>query len=414
MRKIFFHVDVNSAYLSWEATKRKILNPNSTDLRDIPSVISGNPEKRSGIVLAKSTKAKQCGVITGESIYHALKKCPTLKVVPCDFDLYLEYSSKFINFLGRYSPDVYQYSIDEAFVDMTGMQKIFGDPISCANSMRERIYKELGFTINIGISSNMVLAKMASDFEKPNMTHTLFPDEIEEKMWPLPVGDLFFVGRRTRDKLKRIGIYTIGDLAKSDPKILREIFKKHGDVIYNHANGIDGYEFIHTDIKNKSVGNSTTTSFDITSINEASYVILSLCETVCSRLRKKGLKSSVVSIEIVYMDFKRSHMQMKLPIKTNNVSDIYKASISLFEKLWNKNPVRHIGVNTSKAEKEDNLQLSFFDQISTKEEKLYRAMDNIRNKYGNDSIYRARFLKGNLSHMEGGSSVNKKDGIVLM
>lgn len=414
MRKIFFHVDVNSAYLSWEATKRKILNPNSTDLRDIPSVISGNPEKRSGIVLAKSTKAKQCGVITGESIYHALKKCPTLKVVPCDFDLYLEYSSKFINFLGRYSPDVYQYSIDEAFVDMTGMQKIFGDPISCANSMRERIYKELGFTINIGISSNMVLAKMASDFEKPNMTHTLFPDEIEEKMWPLPVGDLFFVGRRTRDKLKRIGIYTIGDLAKSDPKMLREIFKKHGDVIYNHANGIDGYEFIHTDIKNKSVGNSTTTSFDITSINEASYVILSLCETVCSRLRKKGLKSSVVSIEIVYMDFKRSHIQMKLPIKTNNVSDIYKASISLFEKLWNKNPVRHIGVNTSKAEKEDNLQLSFFDQISTKEEKLYRAMDNIRNKYGNDSIYRARFLKGNLSHMEGGSSVNKKDGIVLM
>lgn len=414
MRKIFFHMDVNSAYLSWEATKRKILYPNSTDLRDIPSVISGNPEKRSGIVLAKSTKAKQCGVITGESIYHALKKCPTLKVVPCDFDLYLEYSSKFIDFLGRYSPDVYQYSIDEAFVDMTGMQKIFGDPISCANSMRERIYKELGFTINIGISSNMVLAKMASDFEKPNMTHTLFPDEIEEKMWPLPVGDLFFVGRRTRDKLKRIGIYTIGDLAKSDPKMLRGIFKKHGDVIYNHANGIDGYEFLHTDIKNKSVGNSTTTSFDITSINEASYVILSLCETVCSRLRKKGLKSSVVSIEIVYMDFKRSHMQMKLPIKTNNVSDIYKASISLFEKLWNKNPVRHIGVNTSKAEKEDNLQLSFFDQISTKEEKLYRAMDNIRNKYGNDSIYRARFLKGNLSHMEGGSSVNKKDGIVLM
>lgn len=414
MEKIIFHVDVNSAYLSWEAARRLKENPRAMDLRSVPSVVSGNPEKRSGIVLAKSTRAKEFGIKTGEPTACAIRKCPSLLIVPCDFDLYLEYSSKFIKFLRNYSPDVYQYSIDEAFVDMTGMQKIFGDPISCANSMRERIYKELGFTINIGISNNMVLAKMAGDLKKPNMTHTLFPDEIEKKMWPLPVGDLFFVGRRTRDKLKRIGIYTIGDLAKSDPKMLRRIFKKHGDVIYNHANGIDGYEFLHTDIKNKSVGNSTTTSFDITSINEASYVILSLCETVCSRLRKKGLKSSVVSIEIVYMDFKRSHMQMKLPLKTNNVSDIYKASMSLFEKLWNKNPVRHIGVNTSRAEKENNLQLSFFEQISTKEEKLYRAMDDIRNKYGNDSVYRARFLGGELSHMEGGSSTNKKNGIILM
>ena len=197
---IVFHIDVNSAFLSWEAVNRakKGMEP---DLRTIPSAIGGDMAKRHGVILAKSIPAKQYNVRTGESIMEARKKCPNLLIISPNHKLYKKYSNAFMDILREYTPDVEQFSIDEAFMDMTGTQLLFGEPIAAANQIKDRIKKELGFTVNVGISSNKLLAKMASDFQKPDLVHTLFPDEIRTKMWGLPVSDLFFVGRVTTKKL---------------------------------------------------------------------------------------------------------------------------------------------------------------------------------------------------------------------
>lgn len=414
LEKIFFHVDVNSAYLSWEAARRNNSNKSEIDIRSIPSVVSGDPNRRSGIVLAKSVPAKKFGIKTGEPIYSARKKCPELYIVPADFDLYVECSNNLIKILKDYSPDVYQYSIDEAFVDMTGTEKLFGNPVDCANALRERVKRELGFSINIGISNNMVLAKMAGDFSKPDKTHTLFKYEIEEKLWPLPIEDLFFVGRKTAEKLKNMGITKIGDLAKSDLNFIKKHLKSIGEIIYNHANGRDGYTFLKDKVKNKSIGNSTTTTFDISDKEVANRLMLSLCETVCARLRKKQMSARVVSVEIVDMNFKRMHMQKKLNKKTNLLNDIYQIACEIFVELWNGIPLRHLGVSASHIESTEESQLSFFDTTYSKEDMLYKAVDEIREKYGEDSVIRASFLEGDIGHMEGGTSKNKKNGIVYL
>lgn len=400
--KIYFHVDVNSAYLSWEAARRNRENRDEKDLREIASAVSGDPSKRSGIILAKSQIAKQFGVKTGEAVEISKRKCPQLYIVAADFDLYIEYSNKLIELLKEYSPNVYQYSIDEAFMDMTGTERLFGPAKECADLIRERIKNELGFTVNIGVGNNMVCAKMAGEFSKPDKTHTLFKDEIERKLWPLEVEDLFFVGKKTASKLRNLGFQTIGDIANADIDFLRRRLKKYGEVIHRHSNGIDGMEFFKEEVKNKSVGNSTTTANDITDINYANQLILSLCETVCARLRKKDMKAGVVSIEIVDMNFKRISRQKKLSMATNSVNTIYREACRLFAENWDKTPVRHIGVTTSQVKDKRVEQMNFFDMTSSKEEKLYKAVDDIREKYGLNSIQRATFIEGKISNMEGG------------
>ncbi|WP_101773189.1 Y-family DNA polymerase [Peptostreptococcus faecalis] len=412
--KVFFHIDVNSAFLSWEAARRIKENSDSIDLRNIASAVSGDPKKRSGIILAKSSIAKKFGVKTGEPVHLAKRKCPELYLVPADFNLYIESSNAMIRFLNKYSPHVYQYSIDEAFIDMTGTQRLFGDPITCANSMREKIKEELGFTINIGISDNMVLAKMAGDFSKPDKTHTLFKNEIEEKMWPIPIEELFFVGRKTAGELRKMGIETIGDLAKMDINYIKRKLKKHGEVIHNHANGLDGYNFLGEKAKNKSVGNSTTTAFDISDLGTAKHLILSLSETVCARLRKKDMMAGVVSLEIVDINFKKNSAQKKLKRRSNTVNAIYSTACEIFLDIWDGKPIRHIGVGTSKVESKEEDQLNFFEYTFSKEEKLYKAVDDIRDKYGDDSLKRASFLESEFRHMEGNKSKKKKDGIVYL
>lgn len=413
--KVFFHIDVNSAYLSWEAANRKKMNIGGPDLINIPSAVAGNPERRSGIILAKSQSAKKFGIKTGEPVGIARTKCPNIYLVPPNFDLYVEYSNLLMDFLRTYSPSVYQYSIDEAFVDMTGTQRLFGNPMDCADTIRQRVREELGFTINVGVSDKMVLAKIAGDFSKPDKTYTLFQSEIEEKMWPLPIEDLFFVGRKTSKKLRSLGIETIGQLANTDINFMKRHFKKHGLVIHNHANGMDGYDFFQkTTANNRSVGNSTTTSSDIYSFEEARHWILALSETVCARLRRKNFTAAVVSVELVDRDFKRGQAQKSLGFRTNRVSDIYEAACEIFKSLWWGKPIRHIGIATSKVQGKNSNQLSFFNQLSSKEEKLYTAMDDIRAKYGDDSIKRASFLRGEADHMEGGTSKNKKNGLVYL
>jgi len=394
LEKVIFHVDVNSAFLSWEAVHR-LQAGETIDLRNIPSAVAGDKNKRHGIILAKSTLAKQCGVQTGEPIGDALKKCPNLTLVPPNHYLYQEYSEKFIEILNDFSPSVEKYSIDEAYCDMTGMSVLFGTPLQAANRIKEKIRTELGFTVNIGISTNKLLAKMASDFKKPDMIHTLYPEEVEAKMWILPVGELFFVGRSTVKKLNNLGIFTIGELANTDVEVLKAHLKKHGEVIHSFANGIDTSIISREEVKNKGYGNSTTISFDVEDESTAKMILLSLAETVSARLRQDNMVANVVSVSIVDYEFHNSSHQTTLLSPTHGTDDIHKVACILFDELWDGTPIRNLGIQTSKVVSEDmEKQMNLFGvETDEKKEKLDQAIDCIRNRYGSSAIQRASLAK---------------------
>jgi DNA polymerase-4 len=311
--------------------------------------------------------------------------------------------------LRRYSQNVEQYSVDEAYLDMTNSVSLFGSPVVVANEIKDTIYGELGFTVNVGISSNKLLAKMAGDLKKPNLVHTCFPDEVEEKLWPLPVSELFYVGRATTKKLFTIGIKTIGDLANTDIDILKSILKKHGELIWCFANGIDVTDVIPVAPSNKGYGNSKTIAFDVTDITVAEMILLSLCETISTRLRNDNVKISCVSVSIVYSDFTHISHQCRID-PTNITNEIHKTSCHLFRSLWCNAPVRNLGVHTSKVTEDDGIQqLDLFQK-----DKLVRlatvekTIDKIRLKYGDDSIMRGSFLNTPIRHMTGGISIEKK------
>jgi DNA polymerase-4 len=390
MEKVIFHIDVNSAFLSWEAVHRLQLGE-TLDLREIASAVAGDKNKRHGIILAKSTQAKQYGVQTGEPITDALKKCPKLTLVPPNHGLYHEYSEQFINVLKEYSPVVEKYSIDEAYCDMTGMESLFGEPLQAAHRIKDRIRGDLGFTVNIGISTNKLLAKMASDFKKPDLVHTLYPDEIMDKMWCLPVGELFFVGRSTVKKLNNLGIYTIGELAGMDVEILKAHFKKHGEVIHSFANGWDTSVITREEVKNKGYGNSTTISFDVEDESTAKMILLSLAESVAMRLRKDDVMANVVSVSIVDNEFRNSSHQTTLLSPTHNTDDVHRTACQLFDELWDGSPIRNLGIQTSKVISDDSArQMNLFGIHSDdKKEKLDQAIDQIRNRFGTSAIQRA-------------------------
>ncbi len=393
LEPLIFHIDVNSAFLSWEAFYRINELGEDTDLRNIPSAIGGNQETRHGIILAKSTSAKKYGVQTGEPIVNALKKCPNLTIVPPNYPLYVKSSNSFIDLLKVYAPVVEQYSIDEAFLDMTGTSKLYSDPIAFAHMLKDKIKNELGFTVNIGISRNKLLAKMASDFEKPDKVHTLFPDEIEEKLWPLHIGDLFFVGPSTAKKLINLGIHTIGDLAKTDLDLIRSHLKKHGEIIWNYANGIDTYGIKKGHVANKGYSHDITLPFDVTDPDTAKHFILSICETLAARIRADKAYIGVVAISIVDNEFNQTSKQISLPASTDITEQIYKEAASLFDSAWNGTPIRLLSVHTSKATNENYQQINMFDtEKFEKFSKLNSAIDSIRSKYGEKSIQRASLM----------------------
>ena len=410
--KIIFHVDVNSAFLSWEAAYRVDVLGESLDLRDVPSVIGGDEEKRHGIVLAKSTPAKKYNILTAEPLVSARKKCPELIIVKPDFEVYVEYSRKFIELLNKFAPKVEQYSIDEVWCDMTGTQNLYGDPVTAANNLKDKIYAELGFTVNIGISENRLLAKMAGDFEKPNRIHTLFPNEIKEKMWPLPVRELFFVGRSTERKLNNLGIRTIGQLANTDLALLKSHFKKHGEVIYNYANGRDYMLPLNDHQSNKGYSNSITVPSDISEYDTAKQILLSLSETVASRLRTDKVKASCLAVSVVDCEFNYSTHQRQMKNPTNITNELYQSACEIFLELWDmKIPVRQLGVHSSKVSATDFHQYNLFDDMTQHDKlsKLDKAVDSIRNKYGEDALMRASFLQSEVSHMTGGISKEKRN-----
>ncbi len=396
MKKIIFHIDVNSAFLSWEAADRKRKGEVGVDLRDIPSAIGGDKSKRHGIILAKSTLAKNNGVKTGESIVEAMKKCPDLTIVPPNHKLYQEYSAAFMDILRDYTPDIEQYSIDEAFMDMTGTERLFGAPEKAANDIKNRIREELGFTVNVGISDNKLLAKMASDFEKPDKVHTLYTDEIETKMWPLPVSDLLYVGKSTTNALAKLGIHTIGELAKTDVEILRSNLKKQGEAIWKFANG-KNMSMVETEPEaNKGYGNSTTIAFDVSDESTAKMVLLSLAEKVAGRIREDSVVAESVSVTIKDFNLQKCSHQMMLDSQTNLTSEIHDAACKLFDELWDGTPIRLLGVQVGKVSRETaSRQISLFDNTNyEKLEAVDKAVDSIRNKYGSGAIKRAVFMKG--------------------
>lgn len=412
--KVIFHIDVNSAFLSWEAVYRLHHLDGHLDIRTIPSAIGGDIEKRHGIILAKSGPAKKYNIQTGEPVTDALKKCPNLYLAPPNYTLYEKSSAAFMEILREYSPCVEQYSIDEAFMDMTGTSLLFGDPVFAATTIKNRIREQLGFTVNVGVSSNKLLSKMASDFEKPDKVHTLYPDQIPWKLWPLPVSDLFFVGRATEKKLKLLGIKTIGDLAMTDVKILRLHLKKHGQVIWNFANGIDTASVISTPPPNKGYGNSTTISFDVSDKNTAYTVLLSLAETVGRRVRADDVQIQVISVGIRYFDLSYQSHQKIMDSPSDITNEIWHTACQCFDELWDGTPIRHLGIHTSKVQKKEEFrQLTLFDDEKSmrpeKLQKLDRAMDEIRTRFGSDSVKRATFLKDErIDHLSGGISREKR------
>ncbi len=392
-----FHIDVNSAYLSWEAVWR-LQHGETLDLRDIPAIVGGDVKKRHGIVLAKSIPAKAYGIQTGETVYSAVQKCPSLVSVAPHYERYVKASDAMVEIVREYSPYVQRYSVDEVFVDYKGTQ----DPVEVADEIRIRMRETLGFTVNIGIGENKLLAKVASDFKKPDRVHTLYREEIAKKMWPLPVRDLFMVGSRTERKLNARGIFTIGDLAQLDRDYILHWLKKPGLLIWEYANGIESSQVLNHGAPPKSIGNSTTTSFDVETEEDALLVLLGLTETVCMRLRAHQMYTRLVSVHFKNYSFVPYGRERTLYSATDCTQSIYRMVKTLFRELWQGEPLRQLGVTVGRLAPNDRTQLSFFESWDEKAVQMDRTVDHVRSDYGQTALYRSSFLGSGIHPVIGG------------
>ena len=392
MERIIFHIDVNNAFLSWTAVK--LLNEGyPVDIRNVPSIIGGDESKRHGIVLAKSPVAKKYGIVTAETLYQARKKCPSLKTYSSDYKYYKEMSSKLFNYVSNFSPDIEKFSIDECFVDMSGTHYLYDDLISLAYKMKDEIYSKFGFTVNIGIGNNKLCAKMASDFEKPNKVHTLFMNEIKDKMWPLPINDLFMVGKKTSEKLVKMGLKTIGNVANCDPNFLTKEFKSFGVEIWNHANGIDDSIVDSSVSLNKSVSVSLTLDHDSDDIDYLKKVLLKQVDDVGRSLRRKKLYATVVTVTYKTFDFASYSKQITLENAICSNKEIYDSVIDILYKSWNFEKIRNIGIRLSGLVEEKIVQNDLFNQNNGDYDKVQFALDKIKDKYGSDIINPASLLQ---------------------
>lgn len=392
MERKILHVDVNNAFLSWTAVDL-LKKGYQIDIRTIPSIVGGDEERRSGIVLAKSPIAKKFGVVTGEPIYFAKKKCNKLEVFPCNFENFNKYSNNLYKLLLEYTDQIERFSIDECFLDMTHF--LAGRKLEdVAKEINQRVEQELGFTVNIGVSSNKLLAKMASDFEKPNKIHTLYEYEIEDKMWPLPVSELFMIGKKTVPKLHNLRIKTIGDLARTDKEFIIKRFGKFGLTMWNYANGIDDSEVNNKFELPKSIGNSVTLPNDLSDIEEINKIILALCEQVSYRLRKYDLIANTVNVQLRNKDFSDYSHQKHLKYSTSSTKEILETAKEILKEMYKGEPIRLVGVRVDNLENKDEVQMSFFtDKNEQKQEKIDNVLDILKNKYGYNSITRAGKLE---------------------
>ena len=396
MNRLIFHIDVNSAFLSWESVRR--VKQGLPDLRNVPACIGGDPKKRTGIVVAKSIPAKKYGVQTGEPVAMALRKCPDLVIAKSDFELYIKCSRAFKEICASYAPVMESFSIDEVFLDMTGTSLIYPDPVRTAHEIKDKIRNELGFTVNVGISTNKLLAKMASDFEKPDKVHTLFPEEIPMKMWPLPVRDLLFLGKASEKKLTEAGIHTIGDMAHTrEAEIQTLLGNKAGHQLWQYACGIDDSPVRAQPEEAKGFSVETTFNDDIVSVEQVLPILLEQCDVVATRMRRKEKKCTSVSVTFRTLDFRNKSHQTTLPNATDMTDEIYKNAKKLFIESWKGEPLRLIGVALTNLTDESFEQMSLFEDNEQKERhrKLDATMDAIRQKFGNDKITRASIMNSN-------------------
>ena len=413
MSSVIFHIDVNSAYLSWTAAE-KLKNGAAQDLREIPSIIGGDQKSRHGVVLAKSVPAKKYGIRTGEPVANAFRKCPNLVMEPPDHKMYRQKSAMLMEYLRSFTTKIEQVSVDECYMDFTEIASQYASPVSAAFQIKDSIREKFGFTVNIGISSNKLLAKMASDFEKPDKVHTLFPEEVLLKMWPLPIGELFMAGRSSVETLRKLEIQTIGDLAKADPKLIELHLKSHGKMLWEFANGIDHSEVQPEQSEAKGVGNSTTLSEDAATVEEAMKVFYKLAKSVGARLRKAGQRAGMVSMEIKYYDFRTASHQKQLLKPTNEDQVLYETACQLFKEIWSGEPVRLLGIRTAKLSAESEPeQMTLFDMElpqppDEKHQRLNAAMEAIRKRYGNDAVKKASLMKKTDGKNDGKKKKNER------
>ena len=402
MEKQILHVDVNNAFLSWTAVEM-LKNGSEIDIREIPAIIGGDETKRSGIVLAKSMKAKECGIRTADTIYQAKLKCPGIKIYPSNFKIYRKYSDSLFKLLSEYTDKIERFSIDECFLDMT--EYLMKDTLlNKAYEINRRVREELGFTVNVGVAHNKLLAKMASDFTKPDRVHTLFEEEIETKMWPLSISELFMLGKKTVPKLLNMQIRTIGDLARANKDLLHKKFGKHGIMMWEYANGIDNSEVHFEKEKPKGIGNSITLPENITEIEQLEEIILALAEQVTFRLRKYDMLAKTVNVQLRTKDFQDTSHQKKLPKATSSTKEISKTAKELLKEMFHRPmAIRLVGLRVDNLEEKEQMQLSLFsDRNNEKQEKLDKVVDDLKNKYGYNKITRA-------GKMNAGNYLNLKD-----
>ena len=389
--RIIFHIDVNNAFLSWTAVYL-LNNGYDKDIRNIASVIGGDEDKRHGIVLAKSLVAKKYGIVTAETLVSARRKCPGLEIYPPNYEYYMEMSKKFYNYLKQYTPIIEQASIDECFLDLTGTKYLYDDILKLAYKIKNDIKKEYGFTVNVGIANNKLCAKMASDFLKPDKVHTLFDYEIKNKMWPLPVKDLLFVGKSSVSILEKINIKTIGDLAQTSPKILEKYFKNRVDDLIKSANGIDNSKVISDYGFNKCISISRTLEKDTKDAKLLKKVLLDMSNQVGLRARRHNLFSDTIAITYKTSSFKSYSNQTKLDVSINNTMEIYQNVLKLFKMIKIEEKIRSIGVRLSNLRPKVIEQISIFNK-DEKENDLQNLIDSINSKYQGTLVMPAIFFE---------------------
>lgn len=393
--RIIFHIDVNNAFLSWTAVQL-LEEGYNIDIRKIPAIIAGDESKRHGIVLAKSPIAKKYGIVTAETIYQAKMKCPNLKIFSPNHEIYQRKSKQLMSYLKAFTPIMEQFSIDECFLDMTGTKYLYDNYLELAYKIKDEIKEKFGFTVNVGIGNNKLCAKMASDFEKPDKVHTLLKNEIKEKLWPLPVNDLFMCGKKTSIELNKMNIYTIKDLAEYDFQKLEKKFKSQAKYLKQAAWGIDESKVEERKDKRQSISTTRTLPHDEENREKLKEVLFMQTEDVCRQLREKKLYASTIAI--IYKDkyFKSTTVQEQLENATDNTKEILKKINSLFEKSYNNIPIRLIGVRLANLTKYKNTQVSLFDteiDDNSKEESIQKTVDKINKKFGSSLIMTASIKK---------------------
>ncbi|NLK88634.1 MAG: DNA polymerase IV [Clostridiaceae bacterium] len=390
MSSVIFLVDMNAFFISCEMTRNR-------HLRGLPAAVAGDPDRRLGIILAANYEARALGVRTAMTVHEALRKCPKIKLVPPDHDFYLEKSEEVMDLLYGFSSIIEPNSIDEAWLDMTGSLQLFGPPLIAARRIMQEIEQQLGLWCSIGISENKFLAKMASSMKKPKGISTLWIDEIQEKMWPLPVDALYGVGRKTAEKLTAYGIRTIGDLAAVDESLLAGWFGKTGRLLSRHARGVDPEPVLpqQSDAA-KSIGRSITLPQNLSQFAEAEPILLSLADAVGRTARKNNRIGRTVHVVIKFSDFTIITRQMNI-LPSNSTRHIYQAGCQLLQRGWPAGQkIRLLGITLSGFETDGgDRQISLFDKIDAsasdkRQVAVDQAMDQIRDRFGEKSIKRAR------------------------